>query len=186
MPGLGIFALATVMVTTVTYLAVFNLENIVEKGRASYGWYKKKTLRSMKSDLDPEWRARAKSFEYFQPQRTRPGPTTWLLPIYSIRKLVGTLLYRRANRPESQIDPGPGPSMVTSTMAAGDSNDVRDSGALSSNRMSKISLRRLLGWAFNVRPKSDNENTASASDESRTGWFSRKPKQATSHPRDLP
>jgi len=185
MPGLGIFALATVIVTTITYLAVFNLENIVERGRASYEWYKKKMVRSMKSDQDPKWRARAKKFEYFQPQRTRPGPTNWLLPIYSIRKLAVTLLHRRAERPEGQTDPGAGPSTITSTKAR-DPKDIKDLGASASSRNREISLRSLLTWASNVRQKSDIANAASASDGSRTWWFSRKLKKATSHPKDLP
>ena len=77
MPGLGIFALVTVLIAAFTYLAVFNLNNMVELGRISYESYKKKTVKSTKEDQAPKWKARATELEYFRPKRTRLGPTAW-------------------------------------------------------------------------------------------------------------
>jgi hypothetical protein len=186
MPGLSMLALTSVIIAVFTYLAVFNLNNIVDLGRKSYKWYKKSTIQSMRKDHDPKWTTRAKNFDYFRPRLARPGPTNWLLPVYSIRKLAGTLRHQRPKLPETQGNATARPNFVSPRDRASDPKAVEENETLSSSSNSKITLRSLLQWASKARSESDNESTAAASDGSRTGWFSRKPKKATSHPGDLP
>lgn len=187
MPGLSILALTSVIIAAFTYLAVFNLNNIVEIGQKSYKWYKESTIQSMREDHDPKWRTRAKKFNYFRPRLARPGPTNWLLPIYSVRKLAGTLLRQRPKLPETQRNTTARPNAVSPKDRASDPKIVEENRtSSSSSRVRKTSLRSILPWASSVESKSDTENTAASSEGSRIGWFSRKPKQVTSPQGDLP
>lgn len=88
MPGLGIFGLVTFLVASFTYILVLNMNNLVGLGRAGFESYKQKTLKSMKNDEDPKWKARAKNLDYYRPQRTRLHPTAWLLPTYTIHTII--------------------------------------------------------------------------------------------------
>ncbi len=179
-------ALTSVIVAAFTYLAVFNLNNIVEIGQKSYKWYKESTIQSMREDLDPKWRTRAKNFSYFRPRLARPGPTNWLLPVYTVRKLAGALRRQRPDLPEIQGSSTARPNVVSPRDRASDPNIVEENKTTSSSRISKISLRSLLPWVPKATSKGNDGNATATSDGSRTGWFSRKPKQATSHPGDLP
>lgn len=109
MPGFNAFGVATVRIALLTYLAVFNLSNMIELGRAIYGWYKKKTLESMKSEDDPRWSSRAREFEYFRPQRSRLGPTAWYLPAYTLyrmfAKVRGLLLSTKSAQTHEEDPP---------------------------------------------------------------------------------
>lgn len=186
MPGLSMLALTSVIVATFTYLAVFNLHNIVEVCQKSYNWYKKSTVQSMRKDLDPKWRTRAKNFDYFRPRLARPGPTNWLLPVYSVRKLAGSLRYQRPKLPETQGKATARLKVVSPRDRASDAKVVEKNMTSSSSRVSKISLRSLLPWALKAPSKSDDENAAVAPRGDWSRWLHLKPKKAASHPTDLP
>lgn len=179
-------ALTSVIVAAFTYLAVFNLNNIVEVCRKSYNGYKKSTVQSMRKDHDPAWRTRAKNFDYFRPRLARPGPTNWLLPVYSVRKLAGILRHRRPKLPETQGKATARPKFVSPRDRASDPRVVEENMTSSSSRVSKISLRSLLPWTPKAPSKSDEENAAVAPRGKWSGWLHSKPKQAASHPTDLP
>jgi len=176
-------ALTSVIVAAFTYLAVFNLNNIVDLSRKSYKWYKKSTVQSMRKDHDLKWRTRAKNFDYFRPRLARPGPTNWLLPVYSARKLAGTLRRRRSKLPETQGNATARPNVVSPRDRASDPKAVEENKTSSSSRVSKISLRSLLRWVPKAPSKSDDENAAAAPRGDWSRWFNLKPKQAAS---DLP
>lgn len=179
-------ALTSVIVATFTYLAVFNLHNIVEVCQKSYNWYKKSTVQSMRKDLDPKWRTHAKNFDYFRPRLARPGPTNWLLPIFSVRKLAGTLRYQRPKLPETQGKATPRPKVDSPRDRASDSKVVEENKTSSSSTVSQISLRSLLPWVLQAPSKSDDENTAVAPRGNWSGWLHLEPKKVTPHPTDIP
>lgn len=179
-------ALTSVTVAAFTYLAVFNLNNIVEIGQKSYKWYKESTIQSMREDHDPKWRTRAKNFNYFRPRLARPGPTNWLLPVYSARKLAATLRYQQPKLAETQGNVTARPNAVSPRDRTSDTKVTEESKTTASSRNSKTSMRSLLPWVSTATSESNDENSAANLDGSRTGWFSRKPKKATSHQGDLP
>ncbi len=183
MPGLSMLALTSVIIAVFTYLAVFNLNNIVDLGRKSYKWYKKSTIQSMRKDHDPKWTIRAKNFDYFRPRLARPGPTNWLLPVYSIRKLAGTLRHQRPKLPETQGNATARPNVVRPRDRASDPKAVEENKTSSPSRVGKMSLRSLLPWAPRASSKSDDGNAAAPPRGDWFGWIYLKPKQVAS---DLP
>lgn len=100
MPSQGTFAGVIIAVASATYLAVFNLKNIVAIGYRIYNVYKRNVFQQMKNDMDPGWGKTAQGFEQFKPKIKRMMPTFWLLLVYSLL-WVASLVGLRRTKPST-------------------------------------------------------------------------------------
>ncbi|THX50044.1 hypothetical protein D6D06_08213 [Aureobasidium pullulans] len=74
--------IAMILTAVITYLVTFNLNQIVNLSRSVYDVGKKKVVESMAKSGNEYWEERAEKFNQFQPPRSRPQPSEWLLLWY--------------------------------------------------------------------------------------------------------
>ncbi|THX12841.1 hypothetical protein D6D13_04007, partial [Aureobasidium pullulans] len=73
---------AMVLTAVITYLVTFNLNQLVRLSQSIYDVGKKKVIKSMTESDNDDWQKRAARFGQFQPPRSKPQPSEWLLLWY--------------------------------------------------------------------------------------------------------
>lgn len=68
------------LVALMTYIIVFNVENLVQKAHSLYSTYRSKIVERMTADLQTKtWADRAKRFDRFEPNRRSTKPSDWYI-----------------------------------------------------------------------------------------------------------
>lgn len=73
-----------VLVATMTYLTMFNVNSMVQVGGTVYDSKKKTVVEAMKADSNEAWRRRGGRFEVFRPKHKDPEPSEWYITLYAL------------------------------------------------------------------------------------------------------
>jgi len=88
-----------ILVAAMTYLSMFNVNNMVRWWSTLYGNRKKDVVSAMKADQHEAWKQRGKRFEVFRPKHENPEPSDWYITLYTLlRPAVLLGLDRRDDR----------------------------------------------------------------------------------------
>jgi hypothetical protein len=80
------FVITAVFVGLLTYLIVFNLENIASRVGGTFRKRRETLLEEMRDDPNTIWKSRRAAFEMFPPPADRKTPSEWWLVWYQIQK----------------------------------------------------------------------------------------------------
>lgn len=79
------FVVATVLLSTTTYLAVMNLNNLARVSKGLYQRYRNDVVKSMIKDK--EWASMGEKFSRFRPERENNTPSEWNIVMFAISQL---------------------------------------------------------------------------------------------------
>ncbi|OAA73364.1 hypothetical protein ISF_00265 [Cordyceps fumosorosea ARSEF 2679] len=85
------FIITAVLTGLVTYLAVFNLENLAQLPGRVYGSHRKRLVQQMEQDEDQAWKGRSGGFEEFPPSAGQRRPSEWWIMRYQMLRLLRRL-----------------------------------------------------------------------------------------------
>lgn len=85
-----------------TYVAMFNINTLVDTLSRIYDLKKRRIVKAMKTDRDETWKQRGQRFEVFRPKHENPQPSEWYVTLYAFFNPLVFLGLRRGKESHDQ------------------------------------------------------------------------------------
>jgi hypothetical protein len=97
------FIIAAVLVGSVTYFIVFNLDALVSFGWTTYSGFRQRCIEQMAEDgTHSKWQKRARDYSRFEPDRGRIKPSEWYILVYCLLHPFRRSLERKETENEGE------------------------------------------------------------------------------------